>query len=92
MKQILTATQTTSDETHLSGSLAFVILEGHAGGTWVLQIKGPVTDTWIDTDVDFTGSGIKAFDSNGELLYRLTGGTVGAVASVADGAFYPRSG
>ena len=86
MKQILSETQTTSDEYTAVGSSRDVtlILTGHAGGEWEFQIEAP-DGTWVGTGVSFTANGVES----GIVLargqkYRLTGGTAGAKAWVSD--------
>lgn len=74
---VLTDTQTTGDEFVLDGGPAVAILDGHSGGTWTLQVKGP-SDDWVDTDVEWTANGIFAFMAAPGATYRVTGGTAGA--------------
>ena len=87
--QILSSTQTTSDEYEAAGTRArggSVILADHAGGTWKLQVQYPGdSDTWVDTGVEFDDDGVQgALDFVQGWRYRLTGGTVGAKASIAE--------
>ena len=83
MKQILDAAQSTSDIWLFSGKDGVIVLTGHNGGTWTLQVEAP-DGTWIDTDVTFTANGIMAdFVTTPGLRYRLTGGTSGAKAWAA---------
>jgi len=87
---ILAATQTTGREFHAPGRTALIQLSRHAGGTWTLQIQQPGSPTtWQDTDITFTASGVKAFHSQAEIPYRLTGGSAGAVARLLDSARAP---
>ena len=86
MKQILSATQATSDEFPAGGNRysATVMLTAHAGGTWTLQVEAP-DGTWIDTNVTLTANDIFSdviFERG--LKYRLTGGSVGAKAWVSE--------
>lgn len=86
MRQILTAAQAIGDEFDTTGNLAFgsIILSGHAGGTWTLQVQDP-DDTWIDTDITWTSDGIKSgLGFARSLKYRLNGGSVGAKAWVSE--------
>ena len=77
---VLTATQTTGDEFNLPGGTQTLILDDHAGGTWVLQVRGP-GGNWIDTDIDsIAESGIYAFVAHAGGQYRITGGSAGAIA------------
>lgn len=79
MKQVLHATQTTSDVWTSTGA-GDIILDSHAGGTWTLQVESP-GGNWIDTDVTWTDDGIKTtFKQTQGLRYRITGGTAGARA------------
>ena len=86
--QVLSDTQTTSEEFRFSGKVGFVILSGYTSGTWTLQVEAP-DGSWIDSDINFTGNGIKSFDSTHSLNWRLTGGDAGAEAWVSDDDYHP---
>lgn len=80
MEKVLDAAQTTSDVWISSGRNGIIILTGHAGGTWTLQIQAP-DGTWVDTDVTFTANGVQTnFYTVPGFSYRLTGGSAGASA------------
>ncbi len=61
----------------------FVLLTGHSGGTWVLEVQSPDGD-WVQTDpaagCSFSVDGLQFFTTSPHLLYRLNGGTPGARA------------
>ena len=67
---VLEADQQTGAEFRPSGKEEMILLAGHVGGTWVLQVKTPDGE-WINTDVDFTNDGIKAFMSTPNFAYRM---------------------
>lgn len=91
MHQVLTETQNTSDIFYLRGGdqsfnsppglpgMGVIMLTDHAGGTWTLRFRNPDGDWW-DTDITFTGDGIKDFRSAKTIPWRLTGGDAGAKA------------
>ena len=82
MRKILSDTQATSDTWIGSGKDGTIMLTGHNGGTWTLQAQAP-NGVWIDTDVTFDDTGIKAaFVMTAAIKYRLTGGSAGAEAWV----------
>ena len=85
--EILKATETTGAAFGLPGQVCQIVLEEHAGGTWTLQysrdkgvswkdVKGDATDTAYTWDSD----AIQTLYGSPQLRYRLTGGTVGAIA------------
>ena len=82
-RQVLTSTQTESDEFNFRSPGASILLSGHAGGIWTLQVKSPSGD-WIDTDLTFDEDGGEPILVIAEESYRLTGGSVGAEAWVYD--------
>ena len=89
MKQILSITQTISEEFQLPGGNSFITLAVHSGGTWKLQMKTP-DDEWIAfDDVIFAAAGQKAFVSVFGPMYRVTGGTVGAKAWISTNVYQP---
>ena len=84
VKAVLAATETTGSEFFVTEDRAFLLMEGHAGGEWTLQIKTP-DDTWMDIadssgGILFDDDGLQFFYGQAYLPYRLTGGTVGAQA------------
>ena len=79
----MAATDAASREFHVKGTVAFVMLTKHAGGTWTVEMKSP-DDEWVDIDQDFDGNGVKAIHAENDLAYRVTGGTQGATAWVID--------
>ena len=91
MRQILEATETVGSTFMLRGGAPTwngpqdilarqqVILDVHTGGTWVVQERMPGR-IWIDSDIEFSDVGVKAFWASPELEYRLNGGTAGAEA------------
>lgn len=84
--QILGTTQTTSDTFTPIGGEMYLLMDGHAGGTWKLQVKAP-SGNWVDLDGDpggvkFEADGMIHFYGVPWLPYRLTGGTAGAQAWV----------
>lgn len=91
-KRVLGPTQTTSDEFAAPGGLAHLLLSGHSGGTWKLQVKDP-DGTWVDLDGDtgvtFDDDGMVTWYGTAHLMYRLTGGTVGAKAWMVSNAPAP---
>ena len=87
--QMLTSTQTESDEFTPYGGPMFLLMQGHAGGTWILQVKAP-NGEWVDLDDDpggvkFAGDGMIHFYGMPWLPYRISGGTPGASAWVMYG-------
>ena len=83
--KILEDTWTTGAEFVLPGQICQISLQQHAGGTWKLQHV--VDGAWVDmagdsTDTTMTwdSKAIQTFFANPQTRYRLTGGTVGAVA------------
>lgn len=83
MQKILLSTETTGDAFTPNGGTALIVLSGHAGGTWQLQVSTP-DGTWVDDEMTFTDDGIQAWHCTSELSYRLTGGTAGAEAWVTE--------
>lgn len=85
------ATQLILDDSDSDGSVfyvdegtAFILLTGHAGGTWKLQVYTP-DDVWEDIadasgGVSFDSNGLVVFYAQPALGYRLSGGTAGAKA------------
>ena len=85
MKQVLEATETTSKPFTVYTPIAAILLADHAGGTWKLQVLKPggdqdVETDWVDDEYTATDNGLKAIYTFPELLYRITGGDVGAEA------------
>ena len=80
----LAATQTEGSEFSVNEDRVFILMEGHAGGEWILQIKTP-NGTWMDIaddsgGISFDSDGLQFFYAQAWLNYRLNGGTVGAQA------------
>ena len=88
MLSILDATQTTGDEFYPPGGTALILLTGHAGGTWQLEVQAP-DGTWVEDEMTFTDNGIKAWFNVAHLKYRLTGGNAGAKAWVFSNGYKP---
>lgn len=87
--QVLAATQTTGSVFRVNLYAGFngdcwaqTLFDTHAGGTWTLQVSRDGS-TWVDSDITHTAVGVKAWSASMAWLYRLHGGTVGAVAHVA---------
>lgn len=78
-KQILLDSQATGEEFKPIGGPMVILLSGHVGGTWTLQIETP-NGVWQDTAITFAANGDQGFRLSPELTYRLTGGTIGAEA------------
>ena len=89
-KPVLKATEATSEPFQLPGGRVGISLQQHAGGTWKLQHQPAEGAAWVDTGVTFADNGIKSFDSFAGAWFRLTGGTVGAVAWAMDGSYRNR--
>ena len=86
MRKVLGVADAESIKFPLPGVVGGVLVVGHAGGTWTLQVEDPENPgTWIDTDITFTGNGLKSFDCFGFLSWRLAGGDVGARAWALSG-------
>ena len=89
---ILASTQDTSDTFRTRGGISFLLLSGHAGGTWKLQVEDP-DGVWVDVTgdqgVQFNDDGYQVFYADSELTFRLTGGTVGAKAWLTTGVYVP---
>ena len=84
-RQILANTEATSDVFKLDpGGHYQLIVTEHAGGVWQLEGRISKDHDWISvgSDGEFTGDGIKSMFLNGEMEWRLTGGTVGAEAYI----------
>ena len=80
MTQVLFATESESDPFNFPADGAGkILLDGHQGGTWTLQIQSPLGN-WLDTDITFSENGGSPDIIPFRLSYRLTGGTVGAQA------------
>ena len=79
--QILENTQGEGSSVKGGSGIQFVQVDDHAGETWTLQYQQP-DGGWEDTDITFTDSGIKEYQSNFGTRYRLSGGTVGAVGYI----------
>ena len=79
MDQVLGTTDTVGDEFTLIGGEPdmFVLCDTHTGGEWVLQIRSP-DGVWVDTNVTFDNTGIKAFGLPRPAVCRWNSGTVGA--------------
>ncbi len=77
-RQILLATQATGRSFQFAAGTYHVWVNGHAGGTWVLQMDDGESG-WIDTAVTFGGDEISRVNLL-ERSHRLTGGTTGATA------------
>ena len=82
MKQVLQATDDTGAKFNTSGSGFYLLVSGHVGGNWTLQIQVP-DGSWVDTDITFADNGVKFFHSSKHFQYRVTGGTTGAKAWIA---------
>lgn len=90
MLPVLSSTDTTSAtfavelRTGTSGECWLqVLVEGHAGGSWILQARRR-GGAWVDTDVAaIDANGVWRWAASPVWEYRLTGGTAGAVAHVA---------
>ena len=78
-KKILDIAQVTGDVFKPIGGPSVILLSGHTGGTWTLQVENP-NGIWQDTAISFTAVGDQGFRLSPELSYRLSGGTVGAEA------------
>ena len=86
MQQVLDASQTTGSEFTHPGTVAFLILADHIGGTWQLQVKAP-NGTWVDDEMTFIDDGIQIWYGTPSLPYRLTSGSVGASAWLLTNAY-----
>ena len=85
MRQILEATQVDGDPFSVDGADYFIVLAGHAGGTWHLQLRDPGDATaWRDlSDQEWIDNEIHDFRGGAGLQYRMHGGSVGARAYLA---------
>ena len=81
--QILEATETTGSLFGTLGGLYEVHLESHAGGVWVVEQRARAAGAWIETDLTFDDDGVKGIYTTTAWEYRITGGTVGAIAYIA---------
>ena len=81
--QILEATETTGSVFDTYGGLYEVHLEAHSGGVWTVEQRARVAGAWIETDLTFDDDGVKAIFTTTAWEYRITGGTVGAIAYMA---------
>ena len=93
IEQVLAATDTEGSEFRATEDRVFLLMEGHAGGEWKLQIKTPA-GTWMDIaddsgGVSFDSNGIQFFYAQAWLPYRLNGGTAGAEAWLLSSARAP---
>lgn len=85
-RQILGSDQSAGSEFEVRpGGHYQILLQGHAGGTWQLQVRsrtGAAGGTWISlgTDGEFDGDGMKSMFLNPECGYRISGGDMGAQA------------
>ena len=82
--EILKATEAIGSEFSVNLDRVFLLMEGHVGGTWTLQIKTP-DGTWMDIaddsgGISFDSDGLQFFYAQPWLNYRLNGGTTGAKA------------
>ena len=82
MTEILSTTQTTSSEFIPVNGGAYQILLIHNGGTWTLQVQYPGLTNWTDTDITWDGSGIQRMYLIIGWTYRISGGTLGARATI----------
>ena len=59
-----------------------LVVSGHSGGEWVLQVRTADGEPWISTGTDgtFSSDGIKSMYLNQDVEYRLEGGSKGADA------------
>ena len=85
-KQVLADDQAIGDAFNLQGGRTFILLKGHAGGEWKLQIFAPDGE-WMDIaddsgGISFDSAGLQFFYAQGWLSYRLNGGVMGAKAWV----------
>ena len=85
--EILKSTEATGSVFGLPGQVCQIALEDHAGGTWTLQYSRDKGTTWKDimgdaTDTAYTwdSDAILTLWGSPQLRYRLTGGSVGAIA------------
>ena len=83
-RKILSSTETEGSAFRGQGLVGIILLTGHSGGTWTLQVRDP-DGTWVNTDITWPSDGIQSFDSQRFFDYRLTGGTAGASAWYATG-------
>ena len=77
--QVLRDNQAVGDSFLAIGGVGVMVLSGHSGGTWTLQIQDP-NGVWISARVFWNADDQRTFDSQNHLYYRLNGGTVGAQA------------
>ena len=81
--QILSETQAVSETFRLPGGVGFILMDNHAGGTWILEARSP-ENQWVPlggpAGVEFDEPGMSALHCASTLDYRLRGGTVGARA------------
>ena len=86
MKQILVDTADTSESFRLRGNRSLILMaDFQAGSDWVLQMATPeAIPRWLSTTYTLSASGPLEFRSFPGVVYRVSGGAVGAVAWVAD--------
>ena len=82
MRKILGSNEETGREFSTRGGICIIQLENHAGGEWQLESKKISGDGWVQDEMTFDDSGLKAWYSADRLTYRLTGGNVGAEANL----------
>ena len=80
MRQVLKSDQDVSDEFNFISAAATILLSGHAGGTWTLEVQSP-SGVWVPTDLTFAEDGGETIFTV-PLLYRIMGGDMGAEAWV----------
>lgn len=83
--EILKADQATGPEFSLPGKEFLISLQNYAGGTWRLQHK--IGDDWFDLAgeagddaMQWNSKAVLLFYASAAMRYRLTGGTIGAMA------------
>ena len=80
MQKILESTDATGKEFSTPGGVCLIQLENHAGSTWQLEAMKIDKTGWVEDQMTFDDDGLKAWWSAHEVIYRLTGGSVGAEA------------
>ena len=64
-----------------SGGAAQIIMVGHAGGTWMVELEAE-DGTWVDGGLKISASGAYLIEANPSSSYRMNGGDEGAAAWV----------
>ena len=88
MIKILEKTETTGSEFRHPGGVALIGLGSfQAGAEWRVQAQLPGGE-WVDDQPSFSAGGVIVWYGSPEIMYRITGGSVGAEAWVFSVSLY----